>query len=287
MEKPIMVSVIMLTFQHENYIKQAIEGVLMQQCNFKIELMIVNDCSSDKTAKIIQYIIQNDTRASIIKYHKHQKNIGANANLEFAINQTKSKYIAICEGDDYWTDPFKLQKQVDFLEDNSNIVVCGTTASTLTKNNELIPSGALLQQQVTYFTKAQIMRNNPFYTCTVVFKNSTIPTKLLRGFYAPDWALYVYLLKDGLGCVLDNNTAVYNYHCNGVASSLTHITYLHHRLKDRLLLIATNEKKYKKTIKKEGLRLIWNYVKQAVRFKKTFMRSLTTNRKVIINYILS
>ena len=119
MLKPI-VSVVMVTFNHEKYIREAIEGVLMQECNFGVELIVANDCSTDNTNEVIQELLQNHPRSHWIKYINHIENKGMMPNFVWALNQCKGKYIALCEGDDYWTDPLKLQKQVDFLEENED-----------------------------------------------------------------------------------------------------------------------------------------------------------------------
>lgn len=112
------VSIVMITYGHEKYIEEAINGVLMQECNFDIELIISNDCSPDKTDQVIQTIMETHPKSSSVRYISHEKNLGMMPNFLFTLQQAKSKYIAICEGDDYWTDPLKLQKQVDFLEGN-------------------------------------------------------------------------------------------------------------------------------------------------------------------------
>ena len=114
----------MITYGHENYIREAIEGVLMQNCDFEVELIVANDCSPDKTDLIIKDIIQNHPRGNWIKYHHHEKNLGMMPNFIFALQQAKGNYIALCDGDDYWIDALKLQKQVDFLELNSNTIAC-------------------------------------------------------------------------------------------------------------------------------------------------------------------
>lgn len=119
-----MVSVDMITYGHEKYIRQAIEGVLMQQTNFEVEIIIADDCSPDRTKDIVEDIINNHPRGNIIKYFRHNKNLGMQANGMFAVQQCTGKYIALCEGDDYWTDPLKLQKQVDVLEQHLNINIC-------------------------------------------------------------------------------------------------------------------------------------------------------------------
>ena len=114
----ILVSVNMITYLHGAYIKEAIEGVLMQECDFNFELIISDDCSPDCTPDIINEIINNNTNGFKIKYFRHNKNIGMQANSLFTLKKSIGKYIAVCEGDDYWIDSKKLKKQVDFLELN-------------------------------------------------------------------------------------------------------------------------------------------------------------------------
>ncbi len=113
----IKVSVWMITYNHEKYIAQALEGVLMQKTNFNFEIVIGEDASTDKTRVIIEKFEKENI--SIINAIYQKKNVGAMRNAyEFTLPKCKGKYIACCEGDDYWTYPYKLQKQVDFLEKN-------------------------------------------------------------------------------------------------------------------------------------------------------------------------
>lgn len=118
----VLVSVFMITYNHENYIEHAIEGVLMQKTSFPIELIIGEDCSTDNTRKIVREYEGRYTE--IIKAQYPEKNRGMNNNFLTVLQSARGKYIALCEGDDYWTDPLKLQKQVDFLEANPEYSLC-------------------------------------------------------------------------------------------------------------------------------------------------------------------
>lgn len=121
----IMVSVIMITYNHEKYIEEAVKGVLMQKCDFDFELIIANDDSTDRSDTVIKHILSEHPQSSKIKYIKRNQNVGMAGNFIDALKQSKGKYIALCEGDDYWTDIMKLQKQVDFLEKNNDYsMVC-------------------------------------------------------------------------------------------------------------------------------------------------------------------
>lgn len=108
----------MITYNHEDYINQAIESIMMQKTNFLFELIIGEDCSTDNTRKICQkYKERYPDRIRLIL---PESNVGMMKNLIKTIEACNGKYIAMCEGDDYWTDSLKLQKQVDFLEANTN-----------------------------------------------------------------------------------------------------------------------------------------------------------------------
>ena len=109
-------SIVTITYNHEPYIRKCIEGVLMQQVNFPIEFIIAEDCSTDGTLAICKEYATK--YPNLIQLITSENNVGAIANERRAMKAAKGKYIAFCEGDDYWTDPLKLQKQVDFLEEN-------------------------------------------------------------------------------------------------------------------------------------------------------------------------
>jgi glycosyltransferase involved in cell wall biosynthesis len=128
----------MITYNHEKYIREAIEGVLMQKTNFNFELIIANDCSPDDTDKVVYEYINNHHFGYKIKYFSHKENIGFLSNFVFASKQCNGKYIAMCEGDDYWIDSLKLQKQVDFLEANHDFSMC--FHNTLIKNEYTVYS---------------------------------------------------------------------------------------------------------------------------------------------------
>lgn len=130
----VLVSVTMITYNHADFIKEAIEGVLMQECNFDFELIISNDNSPDNTNDIINEIIKNHPNASKIKYYNHQKNLGILPNFLYTFEVSAGEYIAICEGDDYWIDKHKLQKQVDFLRQNPTVVFTFHNAQRFVQN---------------------------------------------------------------------------------------------------------------------------------------------------------
>lgn len=121
----ILVSINCITYNHENYIREAIESLLMQNTDFKFEILIHDDASTDNTSEIIkEYQQKYPDLIKPIYQIENQYSKGIKI-TPLNIKRAKGKYIAFCEGDDYWTDPFKLQKQVDFMEANPDYSMCG------------------------------------------------------------------------------------------------------------------------------------------------------------------
>ena len=118
----ILVNIVMVTYNHRNYIEQAIESALMQKASFKYKLIIGEDFSTDGTREIVKRYADKYPDKIIPIFQ--QKNIGGRLNFIEVINKSTAKYIAILEGDDYWTDKYKLQKQVNFLENNFDCSCC-------------------------------------------------------------------------------------------------------------------------------------------------------------------
>lgn len=137
MEQKIMVSINCLAYNHEDYVEEALESFLMQKTNFKFEILIHDDASTDKTAEIIreyQKKFPDIIKPIIQKENQHSQGV---KRISHRFNHTRAqgKYIAMCEGDDYWTDEYKLQKQLDYMEQNPDCTFCFHNAF-LVENNK-------------------------------------------------------------------------------------------------------------------------------------------------------
>lgn len=206
------VSVCMITYGHEKYILQAIEGVLMQQCDFEVELILANDCSPDLTDQVIQDILTNHPRSSWIKYFKHEQNLGMMPNFIDALKKCEGKYVALCDGDDYWTDSLKLQKQVDFLEANEDYVMCFHQADILKINGEIV-GDFITKVPKKYETLEDLaIYGNCIHTPTVVFRN-VIKDFPFEFEFTPvgDYFLYMILAEKGKVKYLLNKMAIYRF----------------------------------------------------------------------------
>lgn len=135
MATPPLVSVCMTTYNHEAYLAQAIESVLAQQTSFGVELVLGDDCSTDSTAAICrEYAAKYPGR---VRFVTGQRNVGWRANYRRTFEACRGKYVAYCDGDDWWSDPRKLQMQADLLESDPSCGMCYTRASNYYQNTGL------------------------------------------------------------------------------------------------------------------------------------------------------
>lgn len=136
----IVVSVICNTFNHGPYVREALDGFVRQKTKFKYEVLVHDDASTDNTAKIIhEYETNYPNLIRAIYQNVNQYSQGINIEQKFHLPRARGQYIALCEGDDYWTDPYKLQKQVDALEKHPSIDICAHGTNMLSaKTNKII-----------------------------------------------------------------------------------------------------------------------------------------------------
>ena len=138
MENDILVSVVCITYNQELFIKDALESFINQKTNFKYEILVHDDASTDKTPEILkQYEIKYPNLIKVIYQKVNQYSQGKNPTRNL-YDIAKGKYLALCEGDDYWIDSSKLQKQVDFLENNLDYIGTSHNNYVVNKNKEKI-----------------------------------------------------------------------------------------------------------------------------------------------------
>lgn len=217
------ISVIIITYRHDLFIKQTIESVLMQNFNGEIELIISNDNSPDNTNLIVNELIENNTTGKSIRYTFQKKNLGMIGNFYWALSQCTGNYIALCDGDDYWTDPQKLQKQFDFLEGNPNYLLCAHRIVEQ-KGNEFYS----IVNNITDYTFSDFSFSgscNGIYTCSMIFRNipNILDVLLLNWTLKLDGSDYLILLLSTINGhkvkLLDDVMGVYRIHDGGVWSS--------------------------------------------------------------------
>ncbi|WP_223033959.1 glycosyltransferase family 2 protein [Hanstruepera marina] len=220
MKKNPVVSICMITYNHEAFIEQAINSVLMQIMEYEFELVVVNDCSTDNTHVIIESLKKSNPKGEFIKYINHSKNIGMISNFIFALKSCRGKYIALCEGDDYWTDQLKLQKQIDFLEKNLDYILIGNNANLCLEKIEKYKQIKKIGSAYEDYTPNDFIKQNPFVTAMTVFRNIDFHNleNILLEFKVGDWPLFTYLSSMGKTRFFAKSTGFYRTHSNSVTS---------------------------------------------------------------------
>lgn len=208
------VQIICICYNQAQFIAQALESFVMQKTNFSFEAIVVDDCSTDNSADII--LDYQKKYPHIIKPVFHDENIGAMRNFIYALNCAQAEFIAFCEGDDYWTDPYKLQKQVDALEANQSCTVCFHSVAVHwedgSKEDNLFPSPEFLggKTQLSFFDLA---KSNFIQTNSVLYRwlfsgqdiGQFMPLDILPG----DWLLHLLHAQYGDILYLEDTMAVY------------------------------------------------------------------------------
>jgi glycosyltransferase involved in cell wall biosynthesis len=213
-----MVSISCLAFNHEKFIRKALDGFIMQQTNFSFEVLIHDDASTDRTAKIIgSYADQYSEIIKPVYQTENQWIQGKRGSAVHNFPRAKGKYIALCEGDDYWTDPTKLQRQVDFLEAHAeysmvaeNAFVVNTENNTRYNFSDAGPSDIGLKQ---------LLGKRRFPTASVLFRSDALDEEFYKLEYTGDVILWCYLAKKGKIRYLPNVSSVYLRGLQGVVLS--------------------------------------------------------------------
>lgn len=213
-----LVSIQCITYNHENYIRDAIEGFLIQKTTFPVEILIHDDASTDKTACIVrEYETKYPQFIKPIYQTENKYSTQRGYITRIQNKRTKGKYIAKCEGDDYWTDPLKLQKQVIFLENNPEYgMTYGDTL--LTDENNVIKKFKKLEKIRRHTKKLGfpkvLFSLNPIRTLTVVMRAELIYDYYNSPFVQPeknlgDLSLWIYIASRSKICGFNEIFGVY------------------------------------------------------------------------------
>ena len=218
-ENPVL-SVHMITYNHEKYLGQAIEGVVSQIVDFPVELVIGEDCSSDRTREIaLEY---QKKYPSLVRVIYSYKNVGYNRNFSRVLSLCRGKYVATCDGDDIWIDKTKLQQQADFLERNQEYVVCYHDSKVMDDNDNIIKKSNVPAGCKRDYTKYELQRGAFISALTRCFRNvvHSPPDEWFNVLNA-DRFLITLLGEYGAGHYMrDLEPGVYRHHPGGIWSAL-------------------------------------------------------------------
>lgn len=220
-------SVLVPTFNHELFVAQTLQGALSQKTDFDFEIVIGDDASTDDNALIIKDF--SSKYPDKIRAYLHPKNLGPTEpkelggknNVGFLFSKCKGEYIALCEGDDYWTDPLKLQKQVDFLENNEEYSLCHHQLEVIYQDNSP-PHGFNADNQPDTSLLVDLLKDESWFlaTASTVFRNV-----FNQGM--PDWwwksasgdlGIFMEVAKHGKIKYLPETMGCYRKHSGGMTN---------------------------------------------------------------------
>lgn len=240
-----VVSICCVTYNHDNYISDALDGFLMQKTNFSFEILIHDDASTDNTANIIREYEKKypDIFKPIYQTENQKSKLGGGMNPTFNFPRAKGKYIAVCDGDDFWTDPLKLQKQVDYMENNAEFSMCCTNYSVVNENGKVIHKLAWGEnKRAPVITQEMILRDYTPKTLTSLIRRSALPDKIpnvLAGSPNGDNVNCALVSDYGPAAYLDFNSGCYRVNEQGVWSKKSELEQ-----KKMQLVTFLNMKKY-------------------------------------------
>lgn len=221
MEEAPLVSILCITYNHLPYIQQALEGYLMQKTNFKYEIIVNDDCSTDGTTEIIKnYARLYPDVIRPIFHEENQYSKGPNVAITYWTKEIRGKYIAVSEADDYWTSPNKLQIQIDFLETHPEYVLCFHNVDVLSDREDERNMYAHLEERE--YTGIEIYKTWTIPTCSAVFRNILhYPIELFRDVYFGDIFLFLNLAEQGRIWCINRKMGVYRRNEGGVSFHMT------------------------------------------------------------------
>ena len=247
----IEVSIICNTYNHKQYIRDALDGFIMQHTNFAYEILIHDDASSDGTADIIrEYEQKYPDLIKPIYQKENQYSKGIKISTTFQYPRAKGKYIALCEGDDYWLDPYKLQKQYDALEANSDVDICAHSAFVIKRGKKykikrsnfdrIIPINSVIGGGGGFVATSSLMFRKSLNDCIPAF----------RKFMSLDYTMQIHGALRGGMLYLHDFMSVYRLESSSISwsSSLKNSVSLsinHLNKTKQMLQILNKETSYK------------------------------------------
>lgn len=225
---PMIVSVLCCTYNHSEFIREALDGILMQKTNFPFELIVSDDASTDDTQEIILEYQQRYPQI-MKKCILRKENVGIGKNYYEALTQVSGQYLALCDGDDKWLDPYKLQHQVDFLSKHRGYTVCCSSFQQHVVNDPNVEDSIFRVEE--YIGSAMPLKSGYNFrdllncrfvaSCTVMFRwqlRNRVP-EFLKSYKTIDFPLT--LIHAAVGQIKVMNDCVfsqYNVHSGGVTS---------------------------------------------------------------------
>ena len=260
-----LVSICIQTYQHMDFIEECLNSILEQHADFDFEILLGDDESTDGTRELcLKYAAKYPDKIRLLLHHR-ENNIKINGkptgrfNLLYNIFSARGEYIALCEGDDYWTNPLKLQRQVDFLQAHQECAFCFHKAHKIIKTQAKFASEFPVSITKNVLNTSEYLKIPTTATSSLLFRN--IPLKALTELKHShgDFLIYCSLLEIGKAGYIDETMSIYRIHEFGISFNYTSSIYLLNRIMELKV-----EKNYffKKTIKNEIGRIYKEHIRR-------------------------
>lgn len=272
-----LVSINCLVYNHEPYLRQCLDGFVMQKTNFPFEAIVHDDASTDCSANIIREYAEKypDIIKPIFEIeNQYSKRDGS---LWRIMNDAcKGKYIALCEGDDYWIDDCKLQKQVDFMELNPEYSLCCSNYKIYSQKKQCFIPNKKIYSTDFDLDKNTNLKSWTTKTLTVFYRKSCLDIKKINIFpLNRDVHMFYAILMNGKGRYFSDTMGVYRVHSGGVHSSgsnLEHSKLMYQFRKDLLLLDPENKTVLTHEIKRSQLNYFTTSVSHEINGDSSWMK---------------
>jgi len=211
------VSILMLVYEHQEFVAQSIESVLNQKCDFQFELIIINDCSNDRSGQICRTFAEE--YPSVIRFVDNQSNMGMHQSFQTIWNMSRATLVAFCEGDDFWVDDSKLQTQVNLMQQNSGWNLCGAKAQTIELSNSGVwRTTGYIQPLVekTEYSFDNMISAYHFHFSTVILRKQAVEfPEWFQQVYCVDRPIYLIAVGERKAGYLNRVVSSYRIHSGG------------------------------------------------------------------------
>jgi glycosyltransferase involved in cell wall biosynthesis len=217
----VAVSVLVVTYNHERFVRQALESAISQRLPQPFEIVISEDCSTDGTREIVQGYAESHPH--LVRLLLSQRNLHSNEVVARGFRAARGRYIAYLDGDDYWTNDDKLRTQVAFLDAQPDLTICFHNVQVVDEHSQSMGRLWNAPGQPELSGLYELLRGNPIAASSVVYRRaavSEVPGWYDRFFPVTDWPLHVLYAREGRIGYLDRTLGAYRLHSGGLYSTL-------------------------------------------------------------------
>jgi glycosyltransferase involved in cell wall biosynthesis len=220
-DEAVAVSVLLVTYNHERFVRQALESALSQRLPQPFEILISEDCSSDGTREIVRGYAESHPH--LIRLLLSERNLRSNEVVARGFRAARGRYIAYLDGDDFWTSEDKLRTQVTFLDAQRDLTICFHNVQVVDEHSQSMGRLWTAPGQPVLSGLHELLRGNPIAASSVVYRRAAVaelPAWYERFFPVTDWPLHVLYAREGRIGYLDRTLGAYRLHGGGLYSTL-------------------------------------------------------------------